>query len=216
MKKNDWNIYLLTEEKLSNGRSTVEVVKEAIRGGIEVIQLREKALTLRERFQLGLQIKKLTQKAGVNLIINDRVDLALALNADGVHLGQHDLPLSEARKILGENKIIGISAYREEEIRAAETGGADYIGVGAVFSTRSKKVEEEKDGIGCSAIKIISKKTDLPIIAIGGLNKENCQSVITAGADTISVISALTKAQNIAREVKEFKEKIMAVKRGAV
>ncbi|RCW50759.1 MULTISPECIES: thiamine phosphate synthase [unclassified Halanaerobium] len=216
MKKIDWDIYLLTEERLSNGRSTVEVVKEAIRGGIEVIQLREKALPLRERFQLGLKIKELTQKADVDLIINDRVDLALALDADGVHLGQDDLPLSKARKIMGKDKIIGISACREEEIRAAEADGADYIGVGAVFTTRSKKVEKEKDGIGCSAIKKISQNSNLPIIAIGGINKDNCQSVIAAGADTISVISALTQAENIALEVKEFKEKIKAVKRGAV
>lgn len=214
MKDLDWDLYLITEEKLSAGRSSLEVVREAIAGGVDVIQLRDKDLSLRERFSLGIELKKITEQAGVDFIVNDRVDLALALDADGIHLGQDDFPVNEARNILGEDKIIGISAYTLEESVLAEAGGADYLGVGAVFSTDSKKVDEDKNGIGISGIRRISEKSNIPIVAIGGLNKENCCQVIRSGADTISVISAITKAVNIAEETKIFKNKIITTKRG--
>ncbi len=214
MKKLNWDLYLITEEKLSAGRSTLEVVKEAVAGGVDVIQLREKNLPLRARFSLGLEIRKIARQAGIDFIVNDRVDLALALDADGVHLGQDDFPVKEARKILGEDKIIGISGYTLKEMELAESGGADYLGVGAVFSTNSKQVDRAKDGIGTSGIRRISEKSRLPIVAIGGLNKDNCGKVIESGADTISVISAITKAINISEETSLFKEKIINAKRG--
>lgn len=214
MKKLDWDLYLVTEEKLSAGRSTLQVVKEAIAGGIDVIQLREKHLPLRARFKLGREIKDMAEQAGVDFIVNDRVDLALALDADGVHLGQDDLPVDEARRILGEDKIIGISSHTIEELKAAESGGADYLGVGAVFSTDSKQVDRARAEIGTSGIRRMSLKSRLPIVAIGGLNKDNCGQVIAAGANTISVISAITKAFNISEETSLFKEKIIKVKRG--
>lgn len=122
----NWDLYLITEESLSAGRKTIEVVKEAALAGVDVIQLREKNLSLRERFQLGKEIKKICQKYNIDFIVNDRVDLALALDADGVHLGQSDLPLRSARKILGADKIIGLSAWRDEQITKAEADGADY------------------------------------------------------------------------------------------
>ncbi len=216
MKKLNWDLYLITEEKLSAGRSTLEVVREAVNGGVDVIQLREKNLPLRERFRLGQKIKKITEQTDIDFIVNDRVDLALALDADGVHLGQSDLPLIEARRILGEDKIIGISGHTFKEIELAERDGADYLGVGAVFSTDSKQVDSSKDGIGPAGITKISEKSNLPIIAIGGLNKDNCCQVIESGADTISVISAITKAANISEETKIFKDKIISAKRGAI
>ncbi|MFN2363533.1 MAG: thiamine phosphate synthase, partial [Halarsenatibacteraceae bacterium] len=151
---------------------------------------------------------------GIDFIINDRVDLALALNADGVHLGQSDFPLTEARRIIGADKIIGISSHTLEEMESAWSDGADYLGVGAVFSTDSKQVDKAKDGIGSSGIKRISEKTSLPIVAVGGLNKNNCCQIIDSGADTISVISAITQALNIAEETKQFKDKIITAKSG--
>ena len=208
MKKLDWNLYLLTEESLSDGRSTLEVVKKAVQGGVDVIQLRDKNMSLRERYALGKEIRKITWKNEVCFIVNDRVDLALALDADGVHLGQNDLPLRDAREILGKEKIIGVTALKEEEIKEAERDGADYLGIGSVFTTSSKKVADHKDGIGLSGVRKIKEMTKLPITAIGGLNLNNAAEVVRAGADTISVLSSVTKAEDIKSTVKELKDLI--------
>lgn len=204
----DWDLYLLTEQSLSNGRSTLEVVEEAVEAGVDVIQLRDKSLSLRDRYLLGKEIRKITRENNICFIVNDRVDLALALDADGVHLGQDDLPLRDARKILGEDKIIGITALKEQEIREAEKWGADYLGIGSVYRTSSKKVADYKDGIGLSGVRKISEMTKLPITAIGGLNLNNAAEVVRAGADTISVLSAVSKAQDIIKMVKKLKNTV--------
>jgi len=209
----NWDLYLITEESLSAGRKSIEVVKEAAAAGVDVIQLREKNLSLREKFQLGKQVKKICRQYGINFIVNDRVDLAQALDADGVHLGQSDLPLRSARKILGPDKIIGLSAWLNQEITAAEDDGADYLGVGAIFETKSKQLNPDKNGIGLQKLAEIRKTTDLPLIAIGGLNKKNAAQVIKNGADCISVITALTKAERIENEALEFKKIIREAKR---
>ena len=214
MLKRDWNLYLITEEQLSAGRSTLEVVKEAVKGGVDVVQLRDKHLTLRERYALGREIRKITKKTDVDFIVNDRVDLAAALDADGVHLGQDDLPCSEARKILGADKIIGITAIKTKDIKKAEEDGADYLGIGSVYNTFSKKVVEEKDGIGIQGIKRVKKLTSLPLIAVGGLNSTNAADVLRAGADTISVISAVAGAENIKNTVRNLSEIIGSTKNG--
>ncbi|RAK08102.1 thiamine-phosphate diphosphorylase [Halanaerobium saccharolyticum] len=208
----NWDLYLITEESLSAGRKSIEVVKEAAAAGVDVVQLREKNLSLREKFQLGKQIKKICRQYGINFIVNDRVDLAQALDADGVHLGQSDLPLRSARKILGPDKIIGLSAWLNQEITAAEADGADYLGVGAIFETKSKQLNPDKNGIGLQKLAEIRKNTDLPLIAIGGLNKNNAPQVIKNGADCISVITALTKAEKIENEAREFKQIIKKAK----
>ncbi|RQD78724.1 MAG: thiamine phosphate synthase, partial [Halanaerobium sp. MSAO_Bac5] len=148
MKAINWELYLITEEKLSQGRKSLEVVKKAVAGGVDAVQLREKNLSLRERYKLGIKLRHFTAARGVKLIVNDRVDLALALNADGVHLGQADLPLKEARAILGSDKIIGITATDLKAIKKAEAEGADYLGVGSVFKSNSKEVDSFKAGIG--------------------------------------------------------------------
>lgn len=212
MKNIDWDLYLITEESLSAGRKSIDVVKEAAAAGVDVIQLREKKLDLREKFKLGKEIKKICRQKGIIFIVNDRIDLALALDADGVHLGQSDLPLQSARKILGPDKIIGLTAWRDQEISAAEVGGADYLGVGAIFKTSSKKLDSAKNGIGLKRINEISKKTELPLIAIGGININNAAQVIKNGADCISVITALTRAENIKKESQIFKKIIKQAK----
>ena len=208
----NWDLYLITEESLSAGRKTIEVVKEAALAGVDVIQLREKNLSLRERFQLGKEIKKICQKYNIDFIVNDRVDLALALDADGVHLGQSDLPLRSARKILGPDKIIGLTAWRNGEIRAAEAEGADYLGVGAIFKTKSKRLNPDKNGIGISGIEAIRRQTELPLVAIGGLNQHNSAEVISSGADVISVITAITKADEIGVQTARLKKIIEQAK----
>jgi len=212
MKNINWDLYLITEESLSDGRKSLEVVKEAAAAGVDVIQLREKNLSLREKFQLGKQIKNVCSRHNITFIVNDRIDLAQALGADGVHLGQSDLPLRSARRILGPDKIIGISAWLNQEITAAEDDGADYLGVGAIFRTKSKQLNSDKNGIGLKRLDEIRKKTELPLIAIGGLNKENASEVIKSGADCISVITALTRAKSIEKETKIFKKVIKQAK----
>lgn len=213
MKIKAWDLYLITEQSLSAGRKSLEIVKEAAAAGVDVIQLRDKNLSLRAKFKLGQKIKEICLKQKIKFIVNDRVDLALALDADGVHLGQSDLPLKAARKVLGKDKIIGISAWKSAEIKEAEAGGADYLGVGAVFSTNSKELNSAKNGIGLATINEIRKTTKLPLVAIGGLNKENAAEVIKSGADCISVISALTQAKKVRTETKEFKNIIQTAKK---
>lgn len=208
----NWDLYLITEERLSAGRKSIEVVKKAAAVGVDVIQLREKNLSLREKFQLGERIKKICVRHGITFIVNDRLDLALALDADGVHLGQSDLPLRAARRILGPDKIIGLSAWQNREITAAEAEGADYLGVGAIFKTKSKQLNPDKNGIGLQRLAEIRQRTDLPLIAIGGLTKNNAAQVIKSGADCISVITALTRAENIKKESQIFKKIIKQAK----
>ncbi|TDO85288.1 thiamine-phosphate diphosphorylase [Halanaerobium saccharolyticum] len=208
----NWDLYLITEESLSAGRKSLEVVREAAAAGVDVIQLREKNLNLREKFQLGQQIKKICVRHGITFIVNDRLDLTQALDADGVHLGQSDLPLRSARRILGPDKIIGLSAWQNQEITAAEAEGADYLGVGAIFKTKSKQLNSDKNGIGLQRLAEIRQRTDLPLIAIGGLTKDNATQVIKSGADCISVITALTRAERIENETREFKKIIREAK----
>jgi len=212
MKTLNWDLYLITEESLSAGRKSIEVVKEAAAAGVDVVQLREKNLSLREKFSLGKEIKKICRRHNIDFIVNDRADLALALDADGVHLGQSDLPLRSARRILGSDKVIGITAWKDGEIARAEAEGADYLGVGAIFKTSSKKLSSDKNGIGLQRLKKIRKQTKLPLIAVGGLNQENSAQAIKNGADTISVITAITKAKAIASDTAEFKKIIRAAK----
>lgn len=207
-----WNLYLVTEEELSAGRKTIEIVQEAIAGGVEVIQLREKNLPVIERYHLGRELRKITRDYNVSFLVNDRVDLALALDADGVHLGQEDLPLSEARKIMGWEKIIGISVSNITEAKLAEQGGADYLGVGSVYPTTSKKVEDIRSHLGPEGIRKIRAECHLPLVAIGGLNRDNCIPVIRSGADAIAVITALTKVSNVQEEASKFKKVIVRTK----
>jgi thiamine-phosphate pyrophosphorylase len=207
-----WNLYLVTEEELSAGRKTIDIVRDAIAGGVEIIQLRDKSLPVIDRYRLGKEIREITLEYDVDFIVNDRIDLAVALDADGVHLGQEDLPLEVARKILGPEKIIGISASNIQQAEEAEAEGADYLGVGSIYLTDSKEVEENRRSIGANGLLIIRKKCSLPIVAIGGLKLNHCQGVIEAGADSIAVISALTKAANIKAEARKFRNAIISAK----
>jgi thiamine-phosphate pyrophosphorylase len=193
----EFGVYLVTDEGLSAGRSTVEIVEAAVRGGVDIVQLREKPASANDRYELGRELRELTREADVSLIVNDRVDLAVALDADGVHLGDDDLPVSVAREQLGEEAIIGRSVSTPEAARRAEAAGADYLGVGAVFATESKDdVPPEEMGIGLDRIRAVREATDLPFVGIGGVTPENAASVVEAGADGVAVISAITGAED--------------------
>lgn len=175
----DGNICELTSREMSS------IVLGA---GVKWIQYREKNKTRRDIYNEAALLRKLTTKFKAAFIVNDHADIALAVNADGVHLGQEDLPVKEARKILGKGKIIGISTHNIEQAVDAEAGGADYIGFGPLFPTKTKDAGEPK---GVEMLREIKKKIKIPVVAIGGINAENLKSVLDSGADAVAVASAI-------------------------
>lgn len=210
MNKISCNLYVVTDEKLSHGKSHSEIAYEAVRGGADVIQLRDKFMSSAELFSEAVKIKKICSGKAL-FIVNDRIDIALASNADGVHLGQNDLPIKEARKIAPQ-LIIGASAGCVQEALNAVNDGADYIAVSPVFDTASK--DDAGCGVGIEMIKEISSAVpNFPVIGIGGLNKSNIASVIDAGLDGIAVISAVVSSPDICKSAKELSELIRNCKR---
>lgn len=203
-------LYLVTDEHLAAGRSTVEIVRAALRGGVDMVQLRGKDLPIREQLALGEQLRQLTREAGVPLIINDRVDLALALDADGVHVGQDDLPAAVARQLLGPEKIVGVSAATAEEAQAAQDAGADYLGVGAIYGTATKL--DAGAATGPDLIRQIKAAVDLPIVGIGGIKAANAAPVIAAGASGVAVVSAIVAAADPADAAATLRQIIAAAR----
>lgn len=202
-----WRLYVITDERLSRGRSHLEVAEAAIRGGADVIQLRDKELSGSRLYKVALALRKLTRDAQVPFLVNDRLDVALAVDADGVHLGQEDLPASAARKILGPGKILGVSAETVEEARLAEREGADYLGVGPVFEARGTKPDAGTPK-GLEQIARIRAESDLPIVAIGGIRAENARQARDAGADAVAVISAVVAADDIEEAARRLKRSL--------
>ena len=192
----EYGTYLVTQRSRSAGRSTLDVVEAAIAGGVDAIQLREKDTTARERYDLGREMRERTAETGIPLIVNDRVDLASAIDADGVHLGDDDLPVSVARELLGEEAAIGRSVSTVAGARDAAAAGADYLGVGAVFATASKDVADEQAEIDIEAVREVVNAVSIPIVAIGGVSTANAADAVAAGADGVAVISAITAAEN--------------------
>lgn len=190
-----YKLYLITDRSFLNNRSLAECVEDAIKGGVTLVQVREKNISTRDFYNIAREVQKVTTKYNVPLLINDRIDIALAINADGVHLGQSDMPMKLARKILGKDKIIGVSAANVEEAIEAEKAGADYVGLGAVFFTGTKK--DITEPIGLTGLREITKNITIPSVAIGGINKENAKSVLATGVDGISVISSILKNDDI-------------------
>jgi len=191
----DWGVYLVTQSSLSKDRSTREIVQAAIDGGVDVVQLREKDLSARDRYELGRDLREMTREAGVPLIVNDRVDIAGAIDADGVHLGDADLPVEVARESLGEDAIVGRSVSFREGAHEAQRAGADYLGVGAIYATGSKgDIDEEEYAIGLDRLESIVEAVDIPVVGIGGVDASNAGDVAAAGADGVAVITAITGA----------------------
>ncbi|SNR24620.1 thiamine phosphate synthase [Halorubrum vacuolatum] len=206
MEPSTWRTYLVTQASRSGDRDTVAVVRAALAGGVDAVQLREKGTDARHRYRLGRELRELTADADVPLIVNDRVDIAAAIDADGVHLGQSDLPIDVARDQLGSEAIIGCSTSTTAEAKRAVAEGADYLGVGAVYATDSKDVPEEESGIGPERIRAIASAVDLPIVGIGGIGEGNAAAVIQAGATGVAVISAITAAADPAAATRRLGE----------
>ena len=185
----DYSLYLVTDRALSLGRPLIDVIRPAVDGGVTVVQLREKEIDSREFYREALRIREYLDTRGVPLIINDRLDIALAIGAAGVHLGQEDLPVDTARKILGPGQVIGASVFTPGEAVEAEALGADYLGLSPIFVTATKP--ELTSQLGIEGIGPIRKATRLPLVGIGSMNETNAFSVIRAGLDGVAVVSAI-------------------------
>ena len=193
-KEVDYRLCLVTDRLILKGRDLCESVEAACQGGVTMVQLREKDASSREFYEIAIRVKAITEKYGLPLIINDRLDVAMAVDADGLHVGQEDLPMDVARRLLGPEKIIGVSTATIEEAQLAEKQGADYIGVGAMFATPSKN---EVRYVSLEGLGQIKKAVSIPVMAIGGIGESNLQGVIVAGADGVAVISAILGQENI-------------------
>lgn len=203
-RKLDYSIYLVTDSVMIKDRQLPGAVEEAILGGVTLIQLREKQASSREFYQKALLIKDVTDKYNIPLIINDRADIALAVDADGVHLGQKDLPLSKVRIMIGGDKIIGISAATMEQAKDAISGGADYLGVGAIFPTSTKADAAANSADNLKSIK--STFPHMPMVGIGGINESNINILKATGCDGAAVVSAILAAPDIRMAAKRLKE----------
>lgn len=188
------------------GRDILEAIEESILGGVTIIQLREKTASKDEFLKLAKEVKGITDKYSIPLIINDNVEIAKAIDADGVHLGQSDEELTRAREILGDRKIIGISVGNVEEAKLAEKNGADYLGIGAVFYTDSKKDINEPMGI--AGLKRIVKSVNIPNVAIGGIHLSNVKEVMETGTDGVAVISEILGKENIREATVNLKKRL--------
>lgn len=201
--KIDYTLYLVTDRRLMSTAAIEELVSLAIEGGASVVQLREKECSSREFYELALRVKRITEPHNVPIIINDRIDIALAANADGVHLGQSDIPCREARKILGAEKIIGVSAALPEEAAQAQADGADYLGVGAVFTTQTKT---NTRSVTPEVIKQIRAAVTIPFVVIGGINSENIKQLYGLGINGAAVVSAVVAQPDITAAAREMRK----------
>ncbi len=199
----DYSLYLISDPVLVGKKDFWESVEGALRGGVTLLQLREKDGSSREFFQIGLKMKELANKYQVPLIVNDRLDIALAIDADGVHIGQDDLPLNVARQLLGRDKILGYSVANTEQAVLGQQLGADYLGAGAVFPTGSK--QDAGEAIGLESLAKIVDCVSLPVVAIGGINKTNLLEVKQSGAAGVSLISAILSQENPEQAARELK-----------
>jgi thiamine-phosphate pyrophosphorylase len=190
----DFTLYLVTDRRWLGERTLWDDVEEAILGGATVVQLREKEISSKEYLELAQRVKEVTDRHGIPLIINDRIDIALAVDADGVHVGPEDLPVPIARALLGNGKIIGASAATVEEALSLQAQGADYLGVGAVFPTATKQGTEK---VSLEELRGIKSALHIPVVAIGGINAGNAGPVMETGVDGVAVVSAIMDQTDI-------------------
>lgn len=195
----DYSIYLVTDDGCLQGRALIDCVREALEGGVTLVQYRAKTASSAEMYAEALQLKALCDSFNVPLIINDRLDIAMAVGAAGVHLGQDDLPCAAARKILGEDYIIGVSAHNLAEAKAALQSGADYLGCGAVFGTATKADVKK---LGTDGLAAICKAKGLPVVGIGGVTADNYREVRAAGADGAAIVSGILAQPDIRATVR--------------
>ncbi len=200
------DLYPVTDSTQSRGRSNYEVLEGIIAGGARIVQLREKEISKREYYQMALKFRKRTEESGLLLIVNDHLDVALAVGADGVHLGQDDLPLEAARDLAPE-LLIGVSTHNLDEAVAAQKAGADYVNIGPIFPTGTKRT-----GIpprGPQAIRQVSPHLAIPFTVMGGINQENMHQVLEAGATKVAVVTAVTQAEEVALAVRALRQRIL-------
>ena len=195
----DYSIYLVTDDGCLQGRALIDCVREALEGGVTLVQYRAKTASSAEMYAEALQLKALCDSFNVPLIINDRLDIAMAVGAAGVHLGQDDLPCAAARKLLGEDYIIGVSAHNPAEARAALLCGADYLGCGAVFGTATKADVKK---LGTEGLAAICREKGLPVVGIGGVTADNYREVRAAGADGAAIVSGILAQPDIRATVR--------------
>lgn len=206
MKKEDidYSVYLVTDHRNKTDEEFLKIIEEAIKGGTSIVQLREKTASTKDFYQLALKVKEITSKYDVPLLINDRIDIAIAVDSEGVHIGQDDMPADITRKIIGEDKILGVSASTVEEAKKAQEDGADYIGSGAVFPTATK---DDADSVSKEELNEIVDSIDIPVVAIGGITLENAGSLKDTGIAGFSVVSAIMSAD----EPKEASQKLREI-----
>jgi thiamine-phosphate pyrophosphorylase len=200
------DIYCLTAESLSCGRSNIKVVKEMIQAGIKIIQYREKEKPFGEKYRECIKIREMTQANDVTFIVNDHVDLALMTRADGVHIGQTDYPVEAVRDLTGDDFIIGVSTHAPEEAMRAQEGGADYIGVGPIYSTNTKK--DVCDPVGHEYLEFAVNHITIPFVTIGGIKEHNVHDVVRLGATCVGIVSEITGANNIGEKIQAIRKKI--------
>ena len=199
----DYTLYLVTDRQLMSCDSLTEAVEQAILGGCTMIQLREKELPSLEFYNQAVAVKPVTERSHMPLIINDRIDIAMAVQAAGVHIGQHDLPAATVRKVIGENMLLGVSASSIAEAIQAQQDGADYLGVGAMFPTGTKT---DAESVSMEELQKIRTAVSLPIVVIGGINKGNAGRFKPMGIDGLAVVSAIIAQSDIKAAAAELKD----------
>jgi thiamine-phosphate pyrophosphorylase len=204
----DWRLYVITDAGLARGRSHQEVIEAAILGGATIVQYRAKDVSTRQMVTEAQVLRELTRHAGVPFIVNDRVDVALAVDADGVHIGQDDMPVALARKLIGD-RLLGVSAHSLSEAVQAVQDGADYLGVGPVFATPTKP--DAAPPIGIDGLTAIRRQIAIPIVAIGGINQANAAEVIRTGVNGIAVVSAVVAAADVTAAARQLISIVSAV-----
>ncbi len=206
----DLSLYLVTDRGLSLGRSTVDIVRAAVAGGVTCVQLREKECSTRQFVAEARAVREVLVGTGIPLIINDRIDVALAVGADGVHLGQTDMLIADARRLVGTDMLIGISAECVDDAVRAQAEGADYVGISPVFSTPTKT--DAAPALGLDGIARIRAATSLPLVGIGGVKPGNAAEIIRAGCDGVAVVSAIVSTPDPRKAATELKKIIHAAK----
>ncbi|VIG09043.1 thiamine-phosphate pyrophosphorylase [Clostridioides difficile] len=198
-------LYLITDSEMLEGRDFYKCIEDAISSGITTVQLREKNTCGREFLRKAMKLREITKRYGVKFIINDRVDIALICDADGVHVGQSDIDVREVRKLIGNDKILGVSARTLEEAIYAKNDGADYLGIGSIFATSTKL---DAKSASFETVKEIKEKVDMPFVLIGGINLDNIDKLKCLDSDGYAIISAILKAEDISKEVEKWTLKI--------
>lgn len=209
IKASDMTLYAVTDAAWTGEKTLTEQTEEAMKGGITFLQLREKHLPEAEFLKEAIEIRDLARKYQIPFVINDNIEIAQKAEADGVHVGQDDMPVEEVRQILGPDKIIGVSAHNVEEAVRAEQGGADYLGVGAVYPTSTK---ENTSAVSMEEMKKICQTVSIPVVAIGGIKKDNINVLTGTGVDGIAVVSAIFAAKDIRKAARELLEAVKEMK----